>query len=179
MTRFVVILTTLLLCSCSSVPLGTMLELRSFSKDDFVTIQPEDLRAKIQLDEPVRADVASVALALELTTEKGIREFKFPLRLLREEKIAPVAGFFSTSAGKTEYTLKLSDEAIENFMATQQIIRDEKTGSLSFSVATGFEKLPNEITEIGLSVFLKLSEEKGFITLFDDAKLEIKHDGRA
>ena len=119
MTRFVVILTTLLLCSCSSVPLGTMLELRSFSKDDFVTIQPEDLRAKIQLDEPVRADVASVALALELTTEKGIREFKFPLRLLREEKIAPVAGFFSTSAGKTEYTLKLSDEAIENFMATQ------------------------------------------------------------
>ena len=177
MTRFAIILISALLSSCASVPLGTMFEFRSFGKDDFITIQPQDLRAKIHVDEPVLADVESVELALELTTEKGMREFKFPLLLLREEKIAPVAGFFSKSAGKTEYTLKLSDEAIQGFMATQQIIRDEQSGSLNFSVKTGFETLPSEITEIRLSVFLKLSEEKGFVTLFDDAKLEIKHEG--
>jgi hypothetical protein len=177
MTRFAVILISVLLSSCASVPLGTMLEFRSFGKDDFITIQPQDLRAKIHVDEPVRADVESAELALELTTEKGMREYKFPLLLLREEKIAPVAGFFSKSVGKTEYTLKLSDEAIKNFTATQQIIRDEKSGSLNFSVTTSFEKFPSEITEIGLSVFLKLSEEKGFVTLFDNAKLEVKHEG--
>ena len=177
MTRFAVILISVLLSSCASVPLGTMLEFRSFSKDDFITIQPQVLRAKIHVDEPVRADVESAELALELTTEKGMREFKFPLLLLRQEQIAPVEGFFSNSAGKTEYTFKLSDEAVKNFIATQQIIQDEKSGKLNFSVKTGFEKFPSEITEIGLSVFLKLSEEKSFVTLFDDAKLEVKHEG--
>lgn len=177
MTRFSLILISFLLSSCTSVPLGTMLEFRSFGKDDFVNIVPQDLRAKIQVDEPVRANVESAELALELATEKGIREFKFPLLLLRQEQIAPVGGFFSNSAGKTEYTLKLSDEAVKNFIATQHIIKDEKSGKLNFSVTTGFEQFPSEITEIGLSVFLKLSEEKGFVTLFDDAKLEVKHEG--
>src|SRR5690554_1032085 len=177
MIRFAVILISVLLSSCASVPLGTMLEFRSFGKDDFVNIEPQDLRAKIQVDEPVRADVDSAEMVLTLTTEKGMREFKFPLLLLSEEKIAPVAGFFSKSAGKTEYTLKLSDEAIQGFMATQQIIRDEQSGSFNFSVKTGFETLSSETTEIRLSVFLKLSEEKGFVTLFDDAKLEVKHEG--
>lgn len=177
MTRFTVILISVLLSSCASVPLGTMLEFRSFGKDDFIAIQPKDLRAKIHVDEPVRLDVESAELALELTTEKGMREFKFPLLLLREEKIAPVTGFFLKSAGKTEYTLKLSDEAVKNFIATQQIIQNEKSGKFNFAVTTGFEKLPREITEIGLSVFLKLSEEKRFVALFDDAKLEVKHEG--
>lgn len=177
MTRFSLILISFLLSSCASVPLSTMLEFRSFGKDDFVNINPQDLRAKIQVDEPVLADAESARLALELTTEKGMREFKFPLILLHQEKIAPVAGFFSKSAGKTEYTLKLSDEAVKNFIATQQIIQDEKSGKLNFSVKTGFQKFPSAINEIGLSVFLKLSEEKGFVTLFDNAKLEVKHEG--
>ncbi|MDP4537940.1 hypothetical protein Q3O60_17295 [Alkalimonas collagenimarina] len=177
MTRFSLILISFLLSSCASVPLSTMLEFSSFGKDDFVNIKAQDLRAKIQVDEPVLADVESAELALELTTEKGIREFKFPLILLRQEKIAPVAGFFSKSAGKTEYTLKLSDEAVKNFIATQQIIHDERSGKLNFSVQTGFQKFPSEINEIGLSVFLKLSEEKGFVTLFDNAKLKVKHEG--
>ena len=177
MTRFSLILISFLLSSCASVPLSTMLEFRSFGKDDFVNIKPQALRAKIQVDEPVLVDVESAELALELTTEKGMRKFKFPLILLRQEKIAPVAGFFSKSAGKTEYTLKLSDEAVKNFSATQQIIQDEKSGKLNFSVKTGYQKFPIEINEIGLSVFLKLSEERGFVTLFDNVKLDVKHEG--
>lgn len=173
MARFTVILIFALLTSCASVPLGTMLDFRSFDEDDFVSIQPQDLRVRIHVDEPVQADVESTELTLALTTEKGKREFRFPLHLLSEEKIEPVAGLFSRSAGKTDYTLKLSDEGIQDFMAVQQIILDEQSGSFNFSVRTGFESLPSEITEIRLSVFLKLSEEKGFVTLFDDARLDI------
>lgn len=177
MTRFAVILIAVLLSSCASVPLGTMLEFSSFGKEDLIEIQPQDLRAKIQVDQPVRADVKSAKLSLELTTEKGTRAFTFPLLLLNELDIKPVEGIFSTSAGKTEYILKLSDEAIKNFVTTQQIIRAEQSGRFNFSVKTGFETLPSEITEIGLSVFLKLSEEKGFVVLFDEAKLTVKHEG--
>lgn len=176
MRKFVVIVFVILLSSCASLPLGTMLEFRSFGKDDLLKIQPQDLRAKIQVDEPVRADIESAQLTLVLTTEKGSREFKFPLLLLDELKIKPTEGLFSKSAGKTEYTLRLADEAMKNFMTTQQIIRDAQSGRFNFSVTTDFEKFPSEVTEIGLSIFLKLSEEKGFVTLFDNAKLEIKHE---
>lgn len=174
MTRWLVVCFIVLLSSCSSIPLGTMLEFRSFSKDDLAKIQPLDLRAKIQLDEPVKADIGSAELTLNLATPKGERSFSFPLILLDEHKVEPVKGFFSTSAGKTEYTLKLSEEAVSNFVAVQQIIRDEPTGSLAFSVSSGLEQIPDGITEVSMSIFLKLSEEKGFITLFDNAKLEFK-----
>jgi len=66
MTKFAVILISALLSSYASVPLGTMLEFRSFGKEDFVSIQPQDLRAKIHVYEPVRADVESAELALAL-----------------------------------------------------------------------------------------------------------------
>ncbi|WP_347692899.1 hypothetical protein [Rheinheimera fenheensis] len=177
MTKFVVILVAALLNSCASVPLGTMLEFSTFGKEDFVALEPLEIRAKIHVDEPVLADVASAEMVLELTTDEGIRAFTFPLLLLSEEKIAPQVGFFSRSVGKTEYTLKLSDEAVKNFIATQRIIQDEQTGSVSFSVTTGFQQFPSNMTEIGLSVFLQLSEEEGFVTLFDAAKLNINYDG--
>lgn len=177
MTRFALVLLVLLISSCSSVPLRTMLELSSFDKDDFANIQPKDLRAKIQIDEPLRADIATAELALELETAQGLQVFNFPLVLLEELKIAPVSGLFSSSPGKTEYTLKLSDIAMQNFVATQQTMRSELAGNMSFSVKTSVDNIPREITEIRLSIFLKLSEEKGFMTLFDDAKLAVTHKG--
>ncbi|MEE2002351.1 hypothetical protein QWY20_12885 [Alkalimonas sp. MEB108] len=177
MSKFVVALIVTILSGCASVPLGTMLEFRSFTKDDFINLQPQNLRARVHIDEPARADIEKAELALELNTEKGLRIFNFPLELIDELKIEPVSGLFSRSPGKTEYTLKLSEEAIDNFRATQQIIRNEQSGRLSFSVKTGFEQLPSDITEIRLSIFLKLSEDKGFVTLINNAKLEIKHDG--
>lgn len=176
MARFAAILISVLLSSCASIPLSTMLEFRSFGKDDFIAIKPHELRAKIQVDEPVRADVDGAEIVLERTTEKGLREFKFPLLLLSELKISPVVGYFSTSAGKTEYTLKLSEEAVKNFAATQQIIQDEQSGSFSFSVNTDFEKFPSEVNQIGLSILLMISEKQGFVTLIDNANLEVNHE---
>jgi hypothetical protein len=76
--------------------------------------------------------------------------------------------------GKTQYTLKLSEEGIKNFLATQQTIRNDRTAHLKFSIKTNFKKLPAEVNEIGLTVLLMLSKQKGFIPLFDNAKLSIK-----
>lgn len=91
--------------------------------------------------------------------------------------MAPVKRFFFTTAEKTEYTFKLSDEAVQNFIATQNIIRDEQTGSINFEVKTGFQEFPQELTEVRLSMFLKLNEDKGYITLFEDARLAVKREG--
>lgn len=159
------------------MPLGTMLEFRSFSQDDVVTIQPRDLRARIQVEEPVRADTENSVLSLRLTNERGMREFSFPLRLVDERSIDEVSGLFSNQPGKTEYTFELSDEAVTSFKEAQDSIQNEPSGSFNFSVRTGFNELPHDASEIRLSVFLKLSEERGFVTLFNNATLNVQHSG--
>lgn len=176
MTRIVVTLFAVLLSSCASIPLGTMLDFSTFGKEDVVNIQPQDVRAKIQLDKPAEADIRSVKLAVELSTVKGMKTFSFPLQLLNERSIEPVEGFFSTAPGKTEYCFKLSDDAIANFITAQQILQQEKSEEFKLSVSSDFKTLPPDVTEIGLSIFLQIREEQGFVTLFDNAKLAVQHD---
>lgn len=177
MIRVVLLSFTLLLSSCANIPLGTMLEFRSFGKEDFVNIQPENIQTKIQVDDPVTADIGKFELSLDIQTTKGTRLYQFPLELLNATKLDAVTGFFSSTPAKNEYTLKLSDEAIQNFKEAQQIVQHEQFGGVHFAVSTVFEAVPEELKQIRLSIFLKLSEEKDFVTLLKDAKLEIKHQG--
>ena len=176
MKLFAVIFLSVVLSSCASIPISTMLEFSSFDKQQLVEIQPQAIRAKLQVDLPVRVDVDSIELSLELTNEQGTRAFTFPLQLVSEVAIAPVEGMFTTTPGKTEYTLKLSEAAIKHFTATQQLIREDAIRGFDFSVKSSFGKLPSEVREIGMSIFLQLSEEKGFVTLFDHATLAIEHE---
>lgn len=177
MIRFVIALFIIAISGCTSIPLKTIIEFRSFGKDEFLDIQPHDVRVRIQVDDPVRANSEDTMLKLELSTKKGVREFSFPLVLLEEVSIEPEARLFLKTKGRSEYTLHLSDGAIQQFIEAQQIIEYNQSGTFSFSVKAGFEHLPSEVAEIRFSVYLKLTEERGFVTLFDNVRLEIEHEG--
>jgi hypothetical protein len=177
MLRLFLMLSVLSLTGCASIPLSTMLEFRSFDQNDFVHIQPRSIQAKIQLDEPVYADVAGAVLSLELNNEKGLRSFQFPLVLLEEVKINAVPGVFSEQPAKTEYRFALSEEAVKNFQSVQQIVQQQKHGQFNFSVSTNFEPFPEELEQVYLSVLLMLSEQKGFVTLIDRAAFDVKRSG--
>ncbi|HMW48352.1 MAG TPA: hypothetical protein PKD17_13790 [Cellvibrionaceae bacterium] len=172
--KSLIFIIAIFLGGCASVPMASLLELRSFSQDDFMRLQANDIRVKILVDEPVHAVIERTQLTLEATTQKGKNTYAYPLLLLNEVAIKPAAGFFNHTSGKTQYTLKLSDEGIKNVLATQQMIRSDRTAQLKFSINTDFEKLPAEVNEIVLTVSLRLFEQRGFITLFDNAKLSIK-----
>ncbi|WP_337843331.1 hypothetical protein [Rheinheimera sp.] len=68
MERIVLFVVSLVLAGCAAMPLSTLLALSAFEKDDFIAMKPEQIRAKVQLDEPVRADVAKATLSLALQT---------------------------------------------------------------------------------------------------------------
>lgn len=177
MVRLFLFSLTLFLTSCASIPFGTMLEFRDFEKDDFINIQPQELAAKIQIDDPARAKIDTAQLSLDLKTAQGTRSFQFPLILSEEVRIEAVSGFFSSSPAKTEYRLQLSAQAMQNFKTMQQIFLNEQPESFDFAVSTGFEDLPADVKAIHMSIFLKLSQERGFVTLFENAKLEVKREG--
>ena len=177
MIRLFLFSLTLFLTSCASIPLSTMLEFRNFGKDDFINIQPQELATNIQIDDPARAKIDTAQLSLDLQTAQGTRAFQFPLILSEEIRIEAVSGFFSNTPAKTEYRMRLSAEAIQNFKKTQQIFRDEQLEGFNFAVSTSVDELPADVTAIHISIFLKLSQEQGFVTLFDNVKLEVKREG--
>ena len=173
MSRLFMVALTLVLTSCTSIPLSTMLEFRSFGKEEFLTLQPEHIEAKIQFDEPVRADVEQTRLAVMLTTEHDVRSYQFPLVLLSEQHIPAERGLFSKQPAKNQYRFKLSDEAVQNFRAVQEDVQRHDGMGFEFTVNSSMEPLPEDIDEVRLSVFLKLSEDSEFITMFRNAKLKV------
>ena len=173
MSRLFMVALTLVLTSCTSIPLSTMLEFRSFSKEEFLTLQPDHIEAKIQFDEPVRADVEQTRLAVMLTTENNVRSYQFPLVLLSEQHIPSERGLFSQQPAKNQYSFRLSNEAVQNFRAVQDDVQRHESLDFEFTVNASMESLPEQVDEVRLSVYLKLSEDSEFITMFRNAKLKV------
>ena len=173
MSRLFVVALTLVLTGCTSIPLSTMLEFRSFGKEKFLTLQPEHIEAKIEFDEPVRADVEQSRLAVKLTTEHDVRSYQFPLVLLSQQHIPAERGLFSQQPAKNQYRFRLSDEAVQNFHAVQEDTQRHDAIAFEFTVNSAMEPLPEHIDEVRLSLFLKLSEDSDFTTMFRNAKLKV------
>ena len=175
MYKVILLTVILLLTGCSSIPLSTMLEMRSYSKEDFLATQPEQLRAQVLLVQPVRADLEKVELQLALETSKGLRLYQFPLQLLVEDQQPEVSGLFSTTPAKNSYTFKLSEEAITNFVEMQQLLAEQKSAKLNFTISSGLLDIPKGASSVTLTARLKLSEQNDYLTLFEDAKLALDH----
>lgn len=165
----------LMLSSCASIPVGTMLKFSTLDEQELLVIQPRDIRARIQIEEPAKLNIETAELTLTLQTEQGERLYEYPLTLIAQTQIAPVEGFFSRRPGQTEYTLKLSDIARENFKAAQQELRRQQPKGFSFSVSANFDEIPQDRTELTFSIALQLDPSEGYFNLFEDASMEINY----
>ena len=163
------------LSGCASIPLGTMVKFSSFDEQQLLVMQPRDIRARIQIEEPAKLNVETAELTLTLQTEQGELFYEYPLTLIAKTRIAPVEGFFTSRPGQTEYTLKLSDLARENFKAAQQELARQQPKGFSFSVSANFDDFPEDRTEITFSIALQLDPTEGYFNLFEDATMEINY----
>jgi|SRR5690554_338466 len=176
MKRFLIVFLSVWLVGCTSIPFSTMLKFNSMDKEDLINLQPELVRAKTQVDEPIEFDTDKTEMAVEIETPDGLVPYSFPLKLLAEKKLPKKEGFFSDIPAKNEYLFALSEEAIENFKRFQSSLDTEEQIAVSFSIKSGFKTPPQAVDKITLSVFLKLTEEQGFITMFDNATIKIKRE---
>ena len=173
MCRILVVLLSVFLVGCASIPLGTLLEFRSFDEQDFIDINPSVIRAKIHLDQPVRIDPSQTLMTLRLETSKGVISDQFSLRLLAENTIPAEQGLFFDTAAKSEYLLALDDDALASFKRVQSEINNQQSGKFRLAVSTDLEGVPRSVDTIQFSIFIKLKEESNYITLVDEAELEI------
>jgi hypothetical protein len=156
-----------------------MLSMRNFNENTFIELNPDVVRTKVRVSQPFALNIESTQLRVELKTSKGMRPYSFPLQLLAKNEIEGDDGLFSSTPASTEYTLSLSDKAIENVREVQTSLSNEEIEEGGFSVNVSFDnpdENTNHIGELRMSIFLKLYQDKDYLTLIDDASIEVKPD---
>ncbi|QXP18446.1 hypothetical protein [Shewanella algae] len=76
---------------------------------------------------------------------------------------------------KHHYQLALSETAISSFRQVQALINTETPTEYSFSIDAGLADTSEPLREVTLSVLIKLTEEQGYLTLIDNATLNLEH----
>ncbi|KFZ30842.1 hypothetical protein IDSA_07095 [Pseudidiomarina salinarum] len=180
MKGILVVLFSLLLLGCASMPISTMYKLNSMDETDLFKLDPAGVRAKVQLSEPFKLKLSETEMTFELESDNGVSHYQFPLIVESEHALPAESGWFSDRPASSEYILALSEEASKNFRELQVRLADEKFSKYEFSVNTNFGAAPEAKAEdVTLSIFLKLSQDEGYIALLEDYVVEVESDKKS
>ena len=177
MKRTVILLAMcLILGGCSAVPLRMMWRMRNFSVQNVVSIDPNELRARIILPVNMLLKHSASHIVIKLMDDKGHGDlYKFPLAIIERKEITQ-GRFRKKYVAKT--TLRLSRQAVSDFVRFQKELRikEQKHGKVSVRVSSAFDRSEplkeGETPEpFELSILLKLDAEEGYFTLIDKAKI--------
>lgn len=177
MKSICIIIFSFIISSCANIPIGTMIQLSTFDENSFLELNPQDLKTKIQIDQPVQLKDNQTKISISFNTSKGEKTYQYPVEVVSKKVIPSQKGFFISEPEKTEYEFVLSKEAVENVYELQRKLHNEQLKELSFSVDTKFKDIPANITDVTLSIFINLSQESNYITLIDRASVKINRDG--
>ncbi|WDE00104.1 hypothetical protein [Thalassomonas actiniarum] len=168
---------SVLVGGCSSIPLSTMVQFSTFDESDFLEIDPNHIRAKVQLEQGFALSTDKSKLEIGIETLNGYSNYLFPLQELAVKMIEPKNTFFFTPEPVIEYQLTLTPQAVAAFLALQQEIKAKKPESYSLSVGTHLGERPENAESVTMSVLLKLGENNDYFTLVDNAALALDNTG--
>jgi hypothetical protein len=177
MKRTVIFLAAgLIFSGCTAVPLRTMWRMRNFSAQNVVSIDPNELRAKIILpvDMLLKSDGCNIVIGL--TDDKGHSDpYKFNLEIIGREEITQ--GLFRKKSVMIS-TLRLSPRAVSEFVQFQKELQTKEGEHGRASVYVSFDFDSSEpLKEVEtpkpfeLSILLKLKADEDYFTLIDKAKI--------
>jgi hypothetical protein len=165
------------LCSCMSVPLGTMARMSRFGPKDIAAMDPNEIRLKIQVPANIVINVEKTIFAIAVSITEPVQEqttYRFPMELVRRQH--ETTGWIYKEQ-KTNFILRMTPEGVSDFAKLQKNNHRQMGfghGSITVSAYTDFyekEKASTPPATINLSIFLKLGKNEDFMTLIDDAAL--------
>ena len=177
MLRVLLLLCALVIFGCASVPLSTMARLGSFDKTDFASIDPKEIRVRIQVPEEFTIDTEHTVFSVTLATSATRAVRTFPLSFAGEELASIPDGLFSDPLRVRRQTLKLSDSGLELFAEAQRAHNSAPIKEIQFNVSWKFSKRPALAPSVRLWVDLQLSTKAGMFPLIRD--ISIRFDGTA
>lgn len=166
-----------MLTACSSVPLSTMLKLSSFNEQSVLSINPDNIRAKITVNNFIDIDLENTKLGLAVESSQGNLALQFPLEKLTLTGNSATESFFSSTPASQTYLLQLSPVAVADFKKLQKQLRTSQENSFGFSVGAKLKKKENLTDEqkdqkLFMTIELKLDAAEEFFTLIDNAEIK-------
>ena len=170
------ILALLVTClfGCTSIPLSTMAKFATADESDLISLEAEAIRARVTLDQPLKPDHESIALKMEVDDGQRVQILDFPLTLESQTQHTAEDGFFSSRPAKSAFTYKMTTRAVENLKTLQGSFSSKDKSKYSFEISAGIKPHEKPLETITLSLALRLSEQEGFITMLDEAVIDIK-----
>lgn len=168
-------LASLLLVSCSSVPLSSMYKLASMDKDDIRIIDPRQVRTRITVDAPTTLQTRNVKLVLRFEfADDDESEYQFLLEFLSEQTFDEKEGWFGAPIKKSQYEFKLADESVAMFKRYQrEFIKYGKPNKYYWTVYYYLKQRPAKNQNAQLDLELKMSSKEDYFFLLKDAELAV------
>jgi len=178
--RFAILLFALLaLAGCASIPLSTMATFSQFDENTLTTLDPNQMLVKVSVghDFNLKTDSTKLQLNVQPGNVNRSTEAAFGLELLSQVTEKRATGLFSADMEVTTYEFKIDRTGLEALKKLQSQLKSTgPVGDFSFNVDTEFDaKDETQIKdEMWFWIDIQLSEQQGYLPLFDAAKMEIK-----
>ena len=152
--RLALIALCLVLASCASVPLSTLMRMSSFSEEKFVGLRPDDIGIRIRLPEGFSLDVANSRLAIEVASNAGVHTGTFELE-------------------QTEYELRLTAASKDRFRDLQAFVAKAKVEDIAIRVMPKLASKPEGASSVAVWIDLRLTRAEGYFALVDGASISL------
>ncbi len=173
MPRLAILLLSVILCSCGSVPLATMFKLSSLENSDIAKIKPNELRVRLTLDDPIQLAKQSLRLQLKFEyANASNEEFEFQLEPVGEPQEISASSWLSSKELRRSYQFKLTRMAQLEFANFQRTLL-EKNQVEKYFWTVFYYLAPHRESDAKVDVELKLSKEESFFYLLKQAKVKV------
>ncbi|TAA46925.1 hypothetical protein [Corallincola spongiicola] len=169
----VALLTLVGVLGCASVPLSTMVKMSQFGPEEFVELKPEDIRAKVTVEEAVGLKPEQTILEVTLASPNGQLMKTFNFELISETPRTEER-WLRAPLHWIDYEMKLTDEGESAFKSFQQFAaNDPELNSFAISVGAKVKNPPPEGEIMVMSIALKLYQQEAYMPLFEKAEIKM------
>lgn len=174
MIRIALLLLSLGMSGCVSVPLSTIVRMSTFDERDFVQLNPDVVRVRIKLPQGFTLNAGKSSLGVNITSAAGVHYGEFKLDQEMAERTQLSKGMFSEETPGTAYTLRLSAASRKEFRKLQAFVSRGHPGEIVIAVAPRLSSFPKDVASVNVWIDLLLSESQGYFTLVDAAEIPLE-----
>lgn len=173
----------LLVTGCTLAPFEELWQRYGFGQPEVSRLQPAAVRAAIKLPLPVRPRPEGAALVLELPApeaDRQAREHRFAMALVNEGPTVRAEGLPTADPGYNWYLFKLTPSAEDELARTQAEYLEPTPRAIDTGAILVINEFQNTTAgqEVSRSVWVYLSDDRGFFPLVRDERLTVGKDGK-
>lgn len=171
--RIAAIALAALACSCTSVPLSTIVRGTSFNESTFGFVDARALRVKVSLPEGFVLDAETTRLNASVSSSGDPRRLELKLDPLTTLGGTRGGGMWSKEIAVTSFEMDLTDESVAELRAVQGLVATGKAKSVQLDVQVKLKSFPAGATSAKVWVELMLSPIEGYFPLIDGGTIPL------